>query len=71
MKLTIFHDANGRILSVIALEPEARIAPTSNEHASIEVDLEDLGVETIGDVHKSFRVTDGRLERLQRSAKRS
>lgn len=67
MKVQVFHDANGTILSVVEVSYDAASVPVSTEYSSVTADLAELKVCTLAEVHSRFRV-DGRGRVLLRDA---
>jgi hypothetical protein len=58
MKVRIFHDLAGSIKSVLAADPKAGTTPLSADHQSVEIDLTELNVSSIAEVHLRFRVDE-------------
>jgi len=58
MKVRIFHDPTGSIKSVVAEDPKASTTPLSADHQSVEIDLTELNVSSIAEVHLHFRVDE-------------
>ena len=56
MKATVYYDANGEIQSVIRVDSKANVVPRSVHHSALEIDLKDVEVKTLLEVHSNFRV---------------
>ena len=69
MKLRIFHNKKGDIVSVVALERKA-LQPSSPDHPFIEVDLKDTKAKTLAEVHSGFHVdASGKLQTRGKSTR--
>ena len=63
MKLMVFYDEAGVIISVVQVNPKSRTKPTSLGYSYVTVDQKETGAKSLAEVHAKFRVNaDGKLE---------
>jgi len=63
MKLRVFHNNAGVIISVVQINPKAKTRPTSPGLSYVDVDQKETTAKSLAEVHSGFRVdSDGRLQ---------
>jgi len=67
MKLRVFYDEAGVIVSVVQVSLKARTQPTSAHYSYIDVDQKETDAQSLAEIHTRFRVNgDGRLQQIPR-----
>ena len=69
MKATVYYDANGEIQSVLQADPKAGVVPLA-QHSSLDIDLKDIEVETLVEIHSNFRVDTAHRTLIRRPRKK-